>query len=518
VKEIDVGIDAREKEKGAVSGDLLTPAQESKHQSVLQSSSSFSADKEQLFNAEQELANYRGQRADARRILNEKTQTHINLTTTLSELRGQYECSRQALSGYKEMKVAADRQTVVKSRMAVLEAKVVKPMPGDPDAMDWGDLEFKKASSIPLKEQLSTWKFFLDSFGQQAESIRCPTCFQEVGSDYIKEVSNQYPVVKDRFETLDLDIQFQEGERRRITGEFMLWKQKMVAAQTELQTLGVQLSTAPIVDLPDEANLNGMDQFCKSFESTEKLRLELEQQIAVNTEREKNMFNAETNAAMNVDKLRQRLAKEPKVEEVSKAQQVLAAHASARTVIARADGSLEQLRMRRTQVTLMLTQREVEEAKLDGIKTYRNLCERARTVLHRDNLPNMVAQAYMQAINAHLYQYLETFEVPYQARMMEDTSILCNFGGTEVPAERLSGGQKVALGLTWRFAVHNMFVNNLGMMFLDEPTVYLDKDRIDSVYRLLERVKSYSKAAGLQVIVVTHEERLAGVFDQVINL
>ena len=74
------------------------------------------------------------------------------------------------------------------------------------------------------------------------------------------------------------------------------------------------------------------------------------------------------------------------------------------------------------------------------------------------------------------------------------------------------------LGIAFRFAIYDLFVNNLGFMVLDEPTVYLDHDRIEGVFELLQRVKGYSQAAGLQLIVVTHEARLQGVFDQTIRL
>ena len=61
-------------------------------------------------------------------------------------------------------------------------------------------------------------------------------------------------------------------------------------------------------------------------------------------------------------------------------------------------------------------------------------------------------------------------------------------------------------------------VQTCALPILDEPTVYLDSDRVDSVLTLLEKAKGYSKSAGLQLVVITHETRLAGVFDQVIEL
>jgi exonuclease SbcC len=279
----------------------------------------------------------------------------------------------------------------------------------------------------------------------------------------------------------------------------------------DLKTLGEAVA-------PDENRIAELRNLISIYAQTEAKMTALRQEVAVQDERSKNMFRAMTNSALEVDKLRGRLVKEPRKEEVEKARTRIGAHEEARANAARAEGELTQISDRQKQVGTMLIQRKAEEAQIEGLKTYRTLCERARMLLHRDNLPNMVAQAYMKSLNAHLEHYLEVFDVPFRARMMEDTSIVCQFGKREIPAGRLSGGQRVALGLTWRFAVHALFVNHLGLMILDEPTVFLDRDRVDSVYKLLEKVKSYSKSAELQVLVSTHEGGLAGAFDQVMTI
>jgi DNA repair exonuclease SbcCD ATPase subunit len=76
----------------------------------------------------------------------------------------------------------------------------------------------------------------------------------------------------------------------------------------------------------------------------------------------------------------------------------------------------------------------------------------------------------------------------------------------------------VLLGLAFRFAVYDLFTSTLGVLIIDEPTAYLDEENIDNVFKLLESVKEYSKASGLQVIVISHEPRLMPVFDHVIEV
>jgi DNA repair exonuclease SbcCD ATPase subunit len=151
-------------------------------------------------------------------------------------------------------------------------------------------------------------------------------------------------------------------------------------------------------------------------------------------------------------------------------------------------------------------------------KEWRTLCDRAREVFHRDNLPNKVANSFLGAINARLSKYLELFGVPYAVKINNALEIVCSFGSTEVPAERLSGGQKVELSLAFRFSIYDLFSQDLGLLVLDEPTVYLDNDRIESVAKLMTNVRSYSRSAGMQVIIVTHEARLAEICDLVVRL
>ena len=74
------------------------------------------------------------------------------------------------------------------------------------------------------------------------------------------------------------------------------------------------------------------------------------------------------------------------------------------------------------------------------------------------------------------------------------------------------------LGIAFRFAVHKLFAANMGLMILDEPTLALDDDHVECVFNLLEKVKGYSRTAGLQLIIVTHEQRLTGVMDGVIQV
>lgn len=78
----------------------------------------------------------------------------------------------------------------------------------------------------------------------------------------------------------------------------------------------------------------------------------------------------------------------------------------------------------------------------------------------------------------------------------------------ELP-ERLSGGEKQ------RVAIARALANSPAMILADEPTASLDTDRGLSVMRLLRKL---STEQGTAVLVVTHDERMIGEVDRVIQL
>jgi putative ABC transport system ATP-binding protein len=78
----------------------------------------------------------------------------------------------------------------------------------------------------------------------------------------------------------------------------------------------------------------------------------------------------------------------------------------------------------------------------------------------------------------------------------------------ELP-EKMSGGEKQ------RVAIARALANRPAMILADEPTASLDTDRGLSVMRLLRKVSSEQ---GTAILVVTHDERMIGEVDRVLQL
>lgn len=85
-------------------------------------------------------------------------------------------------------------------------------------------------------------------------------------------------------------------------------------------------------------------------------------------------------------------------------------------------------------------------------------------------------------------------------------------------AYHLSGGEKIQLAVSFRFAAYCMFAGKLGLLGLDEPSTYLDDKNIGNFCTLLGAVGSLAKKMELQILISTHERAILPFMDSIIDL
>ena len=142
-----------------------------------------------------------------------------------------------------------------------------------------------------------------------------------------------------------------------------------------------------------------------------------------------------------------------------------------------------------------------------------------RDVVHRDAAPRFVAQRNLQRLQSIINQQLEQFDTDYRVTAQEGLSFRADFpDGRSQPAERLSGGEQVILALALRIALNLMVTGDINFLALDEPTAFLDDHHIQGFEPVLGRLREYVASRGLQCLMVTHERRLAPMFDAVVEL
>ena len=194
---------------------------------------------------------------------------------------------------------------------------------------------------------------------------------------------------------------------------------------------------------------------------------------------------------------------------------------------ARLEGAMVEAQKAATHSAATVDRLRAQQEQGERQRAFNDLVGTVRGAFHRDRTPRRVAQGYLQLLTApksagsmlSINDMLTTFEADFRVEATQDLSFTAHFDDGRVqPANRLSGGQKVVLALAFRVAVNSLFVENLGLLCLDEPTEYLDEHNLGCLKLAFERLRSLSESRGLQVIVITHETELAHLFDRVIEL
>lgn len=148
-----------------------------------------------------------------------------------------------------------------------------------------------------------------------------------------------------------------------------------------------------------------------------------------------------------------------------------------------------------------------------------------RDWFHYSNGPRVLTQNVMAVLTDQINGYLDKFGSPFTVQASsEGMGFLVRFSDGRVTsnpppdASMLSGGQKIALAVAFRFAVYTLFSSKLGLLSLDEPTAYLDSETIARFGDLLQKISVIAKNQNLQLLMATHESSLSGLFDQTIEI
>lgn len=145
--------------------------------------------------------------------------------------------------------------------------------------------------------------------------------------------------------------------------------------------------------------------------------------------------------------------------------------------------------------------------------------ERLAGVFHWNALPRDLAETYLDRAVQGANELLEQFDAGFTVEVGPSLGFLARRRkGKQFAASRLSGGEKVLFSLAFRVRVNSMFAQDVGLLVLDEPTAGVDEVNISCLERAFVKLREMSSSSGLQVIVVTHEQRLAPLFDRVYEL
>jgi DNA repair exonuclease SbcCD ATPase subunit len=136
-------------------------------------------------------------------------------------------------------------------------------------------------------------------------------------------------------------------------------------------------------------------------------------------------------------------------------------------------------------------------------------------MLHTSQFPRKLIQTYSSTVSEYLAENLRHFNFPYRAEVNDNFGIDV-FDAHERKLPSVSGGQEIMIGVALRLALHSMFGSAFPMMIFDEGSVHLSQESKRSYFEIIRSMKNMNNFK--QVIIIDHDEDLAGVVDNTIKL
>ena len=166
-----------------------------------------------------------------------------------------------------------------------------------------------------------------------------------------------------------------------------------------------------------------------------------------------------------------------------------------------------------------------KQAQQESIRAAKTVLGTVRDWFHYEAGPKAITSKLLDVVVDSTNEFLTKFGSRYfvTADLDEMSMRYCYRDGTFTPhpypmITELSGGEKVMLAVSFRFATHCLFAGKVKLLTLDEPTVFLDDTNIASFVTLLETAKAVSAGMGLQVVMSTHETSVIPALDTVIEV
>ncbi|MHC1579187.1 MAG: AAA family ATPase [Candidatus Alkanophagales archaeon] len=167
-----------------------------------------------------------------------------------------------------------------------------------------------------------------------------------------------------------------------------------------------------------------------------------------------------------------------------------------------------------------LSQRIEELARLrdemEAMRKFVEDLERIRWAFSKDGVQRLLREFALPLISERAGEYLEKFNIGISGvRIDEDFNIYVTTAAGELPIKSVSGGQKVAVGIALRLAIASALVGKVSTVVMDEPTAFLDEER---VRELVDAMRSFFRGGGAsipQMILVSHHRELEDIADEV---
>jgi len=410
-------------------------------------------------------------------------------------------------------KIAKIKDATKKRLAEIAELKASKPEPAEIKEKFKAETSKKQQQAEHELQQAKSFIAVFDSAGV----ANCPTCHTPVSdlADELCRVKTRLPDLEQAVAAAKkavADLAVQAAQR-------LQWERDIAQLTAEEQQLRDSTKTFSNIEAP-AAGEDELLKMVSDHENMQKAQLEIEP-IAQKAREKKAALsgmldNAKTQAqkldgdiaAINTSKEDADLANAALLileQQFSERQQLEKQHAA--------------LRFERDALYSQFEAARKNEQQAKKMRDWAAMTDTARAALKA--APKIVTKRNLQRLEIAINELLQVFGVDFFVKASNDDSssfIAEFFDGRKQPAKRLSYGQKTVLALAFRVAVNSLFAEHIGLLALDEPTAYLDQQRIRALAPVFEKLREFSTARGLQCLLVTHEMSLAHLFESTVEL
>lgn len=252
---------------------------------------------------------------------------------------------------------------------------------------------------------------------------------------------------------------------------------------------------------------NKLQQMRNEIRNLERQKMEGEQKLRNKKEIQATLKEIQTKLA-NVNQQYQRLEYDPDEYETAKQKKETKARKlnNLQGVLTQKHQKEQELQEKRNKLEEELSKFKEKKQKVEYLKKeYIPFLKKIRETYHKDKLQKDLREYYRPQIEKEMKTIIENFNLGFtDIELKEDWDITVYDPRGEKNIDMISGGEKVGLSIALRLAIARILTGKrLELLMLDEPTIYLDDDRIEGLVDVLRRLESIP-----QVIVVTHNEKL----------
>jgi len=200
-----------------------------------------------------------------------------------------------------------------------------------------------------------------------------------------------------------------------------------------------------------------------------------------------------------------------------KVEQVKAELEEERRELARLEGERDSKRKEVKSCEERIRELEEKEAEARRLESFVRLLERIRNAYGKDGIQKLIRARAKRAIEVYTREYLNKFNLDYSdVRLNEDYEVIVIGPSGDQSVDAISGGERVALAIALRMAIARVIAGDkIGVMIMDEPTVFLDEERRKELIEILKRGFREEARVVPQLIVVSHDRELEDAADTV---